>query len=85
MTSKRGALSAMVRAAAKNYGDVTVITSINQYSKLIEELKINKGSTSLNFRKKLSRLAFTETAFYDSVIADYFNKISKIKIRLASS
>ena len=69
---------AMVRAAAKNYGDVTVITSINQYSKLIEELKINKGSTSLNFRKKLSRLAFTETAFYDSVIADYFNKISKI-------
>ena len=69
---------AMVRAAAKNYSDVTVITSINQYSKLIEELKINKGSTSLNFRKKLSRLAFTETAFYDSVIADYLNKISKI-------
>ena len=69
---------AMVRAAAKNYSDVIVITSIDQYSKLIEELKINKGSTSLNFRKKLSRLAFTETAFYDSVIADYFNKISKI-------
>ena len=69
---------AMVRAAAKNYNDVTVITSINQYSKLIEELKINKGSTSSSFRKKLSRLAFTETAFYDSVIADYFNKISKI-------
>ena len=69
---------AMVRAAAKNYNDVTIITSINQYSKLIEELKINKGSTSSSFRKKLSRLAFTETAFYDSIIADYFNKISKI-------
>ncbi len=69
---------AMVRAAAKNYSDVTVITSIDQYSKLIKELKINKGSTSLSFRKKLSRLAFTETAFYDSVIANYFNKISEI-------
>ena len=44
----------MVRAAAKNYHDVTVITSINQYDELIEELNSNKGSTSLNYRKKIS-------------------------------
>ena len=44
---------AMVRAAAKNYDDVTVITSINQYDELIEELDSNKGSTSLNYRKKI--------------------------------
>ena len=64
----------MVRSAAKNYHDVTVITALNQYEELIEELKKNKGSTSLEFREKLSRIAFTETAYYDSVISDYMNK-----------
>ena len=68
----------MVRAAAKNYNDVAVITSSNQYSELINELKFNKGSTSMIFRKKMSRIAFTETAYYDSLISDYFNKISGI-------
>ena len=64
----------MVRSAAKNYNDVTVITSSGQYEELIEELKKFKGCTTLNFREKLSRLAFAETAYYDSVISDYFNK-----------
>jgi phosphoribosylaminoimidazolecarboxamide formyltransferase/IMP cyclohydrolase len=68
----------MVRSAAKNYRDVTVITSLDQYEELIEELKKNKGSTSLEFREKLSRLAFTETAYYDSVISDYFNKKNNV-------
>jgi phosphoribosylaminoimidazolecarboxamide formyltransferase / IMP cyclohydrolase len=68
----------MVRSAAKNYNDVTVITSIKQYSELINQFKINKGCTTLEFRKKMSRLAFTETAYYDSIIANYFNKISNI-------
>src|SRR6056300_746249 len=68
----------MVRSAAKNYQDVTVITSSDQYRELIEELKKNKGSTSLEFREKLSRIAFTETAYYDSIITDYFNKKNNI-------
>ena len=68
----------MVRSAAKNYKDVTVITSSKQYGELIEELSKNKGSTSLGFREKLSRIAFTETAYYDSVISDYFNKKTNI-------
>ena len=66
----------MVRSAAKNYQDVTVVTSSDQYEELINELKKNKGSTTLKFREKLSRIAFTETAYYDSVISNYFNKIS---------
>ncbi len=66
----------MVRSAAKNYKDVTVITSPDQYAELISELNKHKGSTSLGFREKLSRIAFTETAYYDSVISDYFNKIT---------
>ncbi len=66
----------MVRSAAKNYNDVAVITSSNQYEELIRELKKNKGSTSLNFREKLSMIAFGETAYYDSVISNYFNRIT---------
>ena len=41
----------MVRAAAKNYNDVTVITSINQYDELLNQLNKNKGSTTLNLEK----------------------------------
>ena len=69
---------AMVRAAAKNYNDVTVITSSSQYTELINQLIIYNGSTSLNFRKKMSQIAFTETAYYDSVISNYFNKVSNV-------
>ena len=68
---------AMVRAAAKNYNYVTVITNPKQYKELIEELNLYKGKTSLNFRKKLSESAFAETAYYDGLIADYFNSQSK--------
>jgi len=65
----------MVRAAAKNYNDVTVITSSDQYSELINEIEINHGSTSIEFREKMSLEAFSETAYYDAVISNYFNKI----------
>ena len=49
---------AMVRAAAKNYNDVTVITSIDQYEELMNEIKNNNGSTTLEFRKKMSHETF---------------------------
>jgi len=68
----------MVRSAAKNYKDVTVITSSDQYAELINEINKYKGSTSLDFRKKLSGIAFSETAYYDSVIVEYLNKLSNI-------
>ena len=67
----------LVRAAAKNYKDVTVITNPNQYQNLITEIEKNKGSTSINFRKKLSEEAFALTAYYDSVISNYFNTQTK--------
>ena len=67
----------MVRAAAKNYNDVTVITSSDQYNELIDELEKNKGSTSIEFREKMSLEAFSESAYYDAVISNYFNKIKK--------
>ena len=67
----------LVRSAAKNYSDVTVVTNIDQYSELIDELQKNKGSTSIEFRQKLSEEAFTETAYYDTAITNYFNSLSK--------
>ncbi len=70
---------ALVRAAAKNYNDVTVITSVKQYPELINQLKKNKGSTSFEFREKMAGNAFTETAYYDSLITNHFNKISNVK------
>ena len=68
----------MVRAAAKNYNDVAVITSAEQYKSLSDQLIKYKGSTSLDFRKKMSQIAFSETAYYDSVISDYFNRVLDI-------
>ncbi len=65
----------LVRGAAKNCNDVTVITSSNQYDALIVEIEKNKGSTSLDFREKMSLEAFSETAYYDAVVSNYFNKI----------
>ena len=66
----------MVRAAAKNYNDVTVITSSSQYEELKNELVKFKGSTSQGFRQKMSQIAFTETAYYDALISKYLNEIT---------
>ena len=68
----------MVRSAAKNYNDVVVITSPEYYKNFISELDGNKGFTSLEFRKKMSRIAFADIAYYDSLITNYFNNICKI-------
>ncbi len=67
---------AMVRAAAKNYSNVTVVTSKEQYKELINELDNNNGSTSAEFRKRMSKFAFSLTAHYDTLISNYFNKIT---------
>ena len=66
----------MVRAAAKNYNDVVIITSTQQYKELMSEMVRYDGKTSQNFRKKLSQIAFNETAYYDTLISNYFNKIN---------
>ncbi len=68
----------LVRAAAKNFNDVTVIVDKNDYSNLENELKKNKGKTSLEFRKNMASKAFGLTAFYDSVVAEWFNQNLKI-------
>ena len=68
----------MVRSAAKNFNDVTVITNPKQYNNLIEELNLYNSKTTLEFRQEMSEIAFTETAYYDGLISNYFNSKSKI-------
>ena len=68
----------MVRAAAKNFNNVTIITNKDDYGSLINELKTLKGKTSLKFRELMSSKAFGLTAYYDAMIANWFNKKLKI-------
>ena len=60
----------MIRSAAKNYKDVTVVVDINDYDMIIEKLKNN--DLTLEDRKKLSYKAFSTTARYDVLISSYF-------------
>jgi phosphoribosylaminoimidazolecarboxamide formyltransferase/IMP cyclohydrolase len=65
---------AMIRSASKNWRDVGVVTDPSAYSEIIEELKRNGGSLSLETRQKLATLAFGRTARYDSAISSYLEK-----------
>ena len=69
----------MVRAAAKNFKDVAIITDKIDYKELDGQLRVNKGKTNLAFREKMARKAFNFTAYYDAVIAEWFNQKLKIK------
>jgi phosphoribosylaminoimidazolecarboxamide formyltransferase / IMP cyclohydrolase len=69
----------MVRAAAKNFNNVTIITSKNDYSDLIAEVEKNNGATTLPFRELMSSKAFGLTAYYDAMIANWFNEKLNIK------
>jgi len=69
----------MVRSAAKNFKHVSIVTNKNDYKELIKEIEDNKGGTSLKFRKFMSSKAFGLTAYYDSIIANWFNKELNIK------
>jgi phosphoribosylaminoimidazolecarboxamide formyltransferase/IMP cyclohydrolase len=69
----------LIRAAAKNFNDVAIISNIDDYFQLAKELKINKGSTSIKFRKYMSAKAFSVTAYYDSVVSNWLNNQLNIK------
>ena len=71
--------SALIRSAAKNFDDVTVISDIDDYNLLTKELKVNKGKTSIQFRKFMASKAFNLTAYYDSTIANRLNDELNIK------
>jgi phosphoribosylaminoimidazolecarboxamide formyltransferase/IMP cyclohydrolase len=62
----------MVRAAAKNYHDVAIVTNPSQYAAVIEELRAHSGALTLQTREQLAAAAFERTAAYESAISAYF-------------
>src|SRR5262249_6603475 len=63
---------AMIRAAAKNHADVTVIVEPEDYAPLIDELKAHGGASTLALRKTLAAKAYARTATYDAAISNWF-------------
>lgn len=71
----------MLRSAAKNYKDVTVVCDPIDYAQIIEEIKTS-GNTTLQTRLQLSAKAYTHTAEYDSMIATYMRKAAGLNEKL---
>ncbi|MDH3664492.1 MAG: bifunctional phosphoribosylaminoimidazolecarboxamide formyltransferase/IMP cyclohydrolase [Alphaproteobacteria bacterium] len=63
---------AMIRAAAKNHGGVTVVTDPADYGSVLADLEAGDGRTSLALRQALAARAFARTAAYDAAIAAWF-------------
>ncbi|MFK7793529.1 MAG: bifunctional phosphoribosylaminoimidazolecarboxamide formyltransferase/IMP cyclohydrolase [Devosiaceae bacterium] len=63
---------AMIRAAAKNHGDVTVVTSPDDYQSVLDELSTNAGATTLAIRTALAGKAYARTATYDAAVSAWF-------------
>lgn len=64
----------LIRAAAKNHERVTVITDPSDYNLVLQEIDLY-GNTTLETRRKLAAKAFSHTAKYDGIIANYFQKL----------
>jgi len=62
----------LIRAAAKNFTDVLIISSKEQYSRLLELLNEKRGETSLEDRKKFAAEAFALSSHYDTAIYNYY-------------
>lgn len=66
----------MIRASAKNFIRVAPVVDPSDYSKIISEMKENRGRTSLELRYELAKKAFEHTAVYDRTIADFLARVS---------
>jgi phosphoribosylaminoimidazolecarboxamide formyltransferase / IMP cyclohydrolase len=71
----------LIRAAAKNYQDVAVVTSPEDYAPLLEELRRNGGSLSPETHWRLAQKAFRATAAYDRAIAERLDPQPLLEIR----
>lgn len=70
----------LIRAAAKNYQDVVIVASPNQYGSIERVITDQAGTTSLEVRKQFAAWAFEVCAYYDIAISNYFNRDQPIQI-----
>ncbi|MGB0166159.1 MAG: bifunctional phosphoribosylaminoimidazolecarboxamide formyltransferase/IMP cyclohydrolase [Luteibaculum sp.] len=75
----------LIRGAAKNFKDVAVVASRNQYATLIEILKKNKGGTSIDDRKQLAKQAFDVSSNYDTAIFNWFDNGEQTGLKVSST
>ena len=68
---------AMIRAAAKNHADVTVVVEATDYAAVLGELTAHAGMTSLELRQRLAAKAYARTAAYDAAISNWFAETLK--------
>ena len=68
----------LIRAAAKNFKDVTCVSSVEDYSEFLELLNEKNGETSLADRKKFAGKAFKVSSHYDTAIFNFFNSEEKV-------
>ncbi|MCL0071468.1 bifunctional phosphoribosylaminoimidazolecarboxamide formyltransferase/IMP cyclohydrolase [Thermodesulfovibrionales bacterium] len=67
----------MLRAASKNFQDVTVVVDPDDYPRIIEEMKSSDRGVSLETKLNLAKKGFAHTARYDTLIADYLTGITE--------
>lgn len=71
----------LIRAGAKNYERTIILSSKNQYARLLEELETGAGQTTLEQRKRYAGEAFVTSSNYDSAIAGYFAEGPKLNLK----
>ncbi|HQQ92970.1 MAG TPA: bifunctional phosphoribosylaminoimidazolecarboxamide formyltransferase/IMP cyclohydrolase [Bacteroidia bacterium] len=70
----------LIRAAAKNFSDVLIVSSRADYPELLEHLESGNGLTDLKTRKRFATKAFANSSHYDSAIFNYFNRDEKLAL-----
>jgi phosphoribosylaminoimidazolecarboxamide formyltransferase/IMP cyclohydrolase len=70
----------LIRAAAKNFKDVVILASKDDYTELDQILKAQNGTTTIDQRKKFAHKAFNITSNYDTAIFQYFNQEDPIPV-----
>lgn len=68
----------LIRAAAKNFNDVVIIASKNDYESLLNILTAQNGATTIEQRRTFAAKAFNTSSHYDTKIFDYFNQQEQI-------
>jgi phosphoribosylaminoimidazolecarboxamide formyltransferase/IMP cyclohydrolase len=70
----------LIRAAAKNYNDVLIVSGREQYPELLSLLAGKKGATSLSDRRRFAARAFMTSSHYDTAIFRYFNRSESLPV-----
>ncbi|HEY9534380.1 MAG TPA: bifunctional phosphoribosylaminoimidazolecarboxamide formyltransferase/IMP cyclohydrolase, partial [Mucilaginibacter sp.] len=70
----------LIRAAAKNFKDVVILASKDDYTELYEMLSSQNGSTTIDQRKRFAQKAFNITSNYDTAIFQYFNQENPLPV-----